>query len=125
MSIRDALNTRLAEVLAGISWPVLWEGVSAPQPSGDIWVEAQLLQGAPAWLFSGQSSWMTGFLVVNVVSMTGIRDVSPIVAGFPQGAVYRAGGQRVTIANRAEERPPFRDGAQWRQPIFIAYEAGV
>lgn len=124
--IETALGQRLAamNLLMNIAWPN--EGTDPARPFLKFqhvpvtWTDRTL---------DGNGLIARGYVIVTAVTVQGVYStdanalVDQILEQFPFGLKISAGTGSVTIMKPPEPLPAMLDGADWRSPVRIDYEA--
>lgn len=124
--IETALGQRLVtmDLLMNVAWPNELTDPARPflhfQHVPVSWSDPTL---------DGNATTVRGYATVTAVTVQGVYAttanalVDQIMGWFPYGLEIEAGTGKITIMKPPEPLPPYLDGADWRSPVRIDYEA--
>lgn len=124
--IETALGQRLAAMSGGlnVAWPN--ELTDPPRP----FLHFQHVPNAWSDLtLDGHGLTVRGYVIVTAVTAQGVYATDgnaladQVMAQFPYGLEIVAGTGSITITKPPAPQVPFLDGADWRTPVRIDYEA--
>lgn len=124
--IENALGQRL-KAMTDVP-PIAWPNRDA-NPARPFLHFQHVPVGRTDQTLDGAGEVASGYVTITVVSEQGefanpANDLAAMVmAQFPYGLELVAGSGVITVMKPPEEQAPFKDGADWRQPVRIDYEA--
>lgn len=129
-AVENALKAALAEVLPGI--PKAWPNQDFdPSAAGMLpYIACDLIYaGTSDITLDGEQPILTGSLIATIVVARGSSTTTAnghadtIAAAFPMGRRITAGGKVITILQPPHTREGMPDGAYWRVPVRIRFQA--
>lgn len=127
-AITNALKARLAPLALPKAWPN--QDFDPKAPGNLPYLSVTILRAGTAdRTLDAEAPIQTGRFIVTVVAARGTSDgasddhADQVAALFPMGLRIPAGGQTITILQPPHIREGLGDGAYWRTPVIIPFEA--
>ncbi|MGH2342566.1 phage tail terminator-like protein [Segnochrobactraceae bacterium EtOH-i3] len=129
-----ALRSRVETIPFSPAMPIAWPADSF-EPGGAAYLSVSFQPGDPGRLTIGDRGPhpLTGSMAVALVVPVALQwdparilnNAGVIAKAFPPGLVMRCGTARATVTKPATIQPVYRDGAYFRAPVIVRWQASI